>query len=388
MRKTTAWVLGSVALLLLLAGRALAPALLEARLNRVAVRGAAFRPSPRALALHRRLRVADLHADSLAWQRDLLARGSRGQVDVPRLVEGGVALQVFGVFTQTPRHLNVERNDGQSDDVTLLAIAQGWPIATWSSLEQRALYLAARLHETAVRSQGRLVELRTGAELHAYLAGRRVPPDSVAAVLGLEGAHALEGDLGKLDTLAAAGFRVFGLTHFFDNDWCGSAHGIDKGGLTDKGRELVRRLEAGRLLIDLAHASPRAIDDVLAMATRPVLVSHTGVTGTCPGTRNLDDAQLRGVARTGGLIGIGFWPGAVCGDDAPAIARAIRHAVDVVGVEHVGLGSDFDGAVTTPFDAAGLAELTEALLHQGFSDGEVADLMGENTLRLLERTLP
>jgi microsomal dipeptidase-like Zn-dependent dipeptidase len=135
------------------------------------------------------------------------------------------------------------------------------------------------------------------------------------------------------------------------------------------------------MLVDLAHASPRAIEDVLGMATRPVLVSHTGVRGTCDNVRNLSDEQLRGVARTGGVIGIGYWDAAVCGDDARAIARATRHAAGVAGVEHVGLGSGFDGAVTTPFDTPGLAALTDALLAEGFSDEDIAKIMGGNVFR-------
>jgi membrane dipeptidase len=163
---------------------------------------------------------------------------------------------------------------------------------------------------------------------------------------------------------------------------------VAKGGLTEKGRALVRRLEERRILLDLAHASPRTIADALAMATRPVVVSHSGVKGTCDNARNLSDAELRGVAATGGVIGIGFWDTAVCGNDAAAIARAIRHAASVAGIDHVGLGSDWDGAVTVPFDAAGLVALTDALLEAGFTDAEVAKVMGGNAVRLLSAALP
>jgi len=210
----------------------------------------------------------------------------------------------------------------------------------------------------------------------------------VAGLLGLEGAHALEGDVANVDALYDAGFRMLAPTHFFDTEFGGSAHGVRKGGLTEKGRELVRRLEAKRMLLDLAHASHASIDDALAIATRPVVVSHTGVRGTCDNARNLSDAQLRAIAATGGVIGIGFWDTAVCGGDARAIARAIAYAVRVAGAGHVALGSDFDGAVTTPFDASGLALLTDALLREGLSEADVRAVMGENTLALLARTLP
>ena len=95
------------------------------------------------------------------------------------------------------------------------------------------------------------------------------------------------------------------------------------------------------------------------------MISHTGVKGTCNNNRNLSDDELRAVARTGGVIGIGYWETATCGSDAAAIARAIRYAANVVGVEHVGLGSDFDGATIEPFDTTGLVKITEALLAQG-----------------------
>ena len=142
------------------------------------------------------------------------------------------------------------------------------------------------------------------------------------------------------------------------------------------------------MLVDLAHASARTFDDVAAAATRPLVVSHTGVRGTCDNSRNLSDEQLRKVAATGGVVGIGFWEAATCGRDARAVARAVRHAARVVGVEHVALGSDFDGAVEQPFDATGLAGVTDALLEEGFTEDEVRAVMGGNVFRLLAAALP
>jgi microsomal dipeptidase-like Zn-dependent dipeptidase len=344
--------------------------------------------SEAARRLHERLLVADLHADTLLWARDPLQRSPHGHVDLPRLREGNVALQAFTVVTKAPRRLNIESNDDRSDNVTLLAMAQHWPPATWFSLKERALHQARRLDAAAARSGGRLTVVRSRADLAAYLQRRHTETGIVAGVLGLEGAHALEGELANLDVLFAAGFRMVGLVHFFDNELAGSAHGIAKGGLTGPGRDLVRRLEQRRMLLDLAHASPLTIRDALALATRPVVVSHTGVKGTCDNVRNLDDDALRGVARTGGLVGIGFWETAVCGTGGAAVARAIRHAAGVAGVEHVALGSDFDGAVAQPFDTTGLVEITDALLAEGFSEPQIAQVMGGNVLRLLAEALP
>ena len=349
-------------------------------------------PSARAIALHRRLTIVDLHADSLLWARDLGQRSTRGHVDVPRLIEGNVAVEAFTVVTKSPRGLNNQRNDDRSDMITALAVVERWPPRTWTSLRERALYQAHELQETAERSEGRLTLLRTRDDVTRYLERRRTQPAITAGLLGLEGAHALEGDLASVDTLYDAGFRMIAPTHFFDTEWAGSAHGVTKGGLTDRGRELVRRLEQRHILLDLAHASPRTIADAVAMAQRPVVVSHTGVKGTCDNIRNLSDEELRGVARTGGLIGIGFWgpkgTGAVCGDGAADVARAIRYAVRIAGVDHVALGSDWDGTVRAAFDAAGLVQLTDALLEAGFSDEDVAKVMGGNAVRLLSAALP
>jgi len=126
------------------------------------------------------------------------------------------------------------------------------------------------------------------------------------------------------------------------------------------------------------------IQDVVAMSSRPVVVSHTGVKGTCDNTRNLTDDQLRAIAATGGVIGIGYWEAAVCGRDAQAVARAIKHAISIVGADHVGLGSDFDGAVETPFDTSALVRVTDALLKEGLSESDIRKVMGESALRVLK----
>lgn len=347
-----------------------------------------YQASERAADLHKRLLVADLHADSLLWNRDLLERATRGHVDIPRLIEGNVAFQAFTIVTKTPRNMNIDSNAGDTDNVTLLAIAERWPVRAWNSLKERALYQARKLEDTARRSNGKFTLIKTRDDLSNYLDRRSKEPGITAGFLGIEGAHALDGDLGNLDALFDAGIRMMAPTHFFDNDIGGSAHGVEKGGLTDKGREMIKRMEAKRMMVDLAHASAKTIDDVLAIATRPVVVSHTGVKGTCDNNRNLSDEQLKAIAKTGGVIGIGYWDTAVCGSDARAIARAIRYTANLVGVEHVALGSDYDGAIPAPFDTTGLVQITDALIAEGFSEEEMGLIMGRNTLRLLMENLP
>jgi microsomal dipeptidase-like Zn-dependent dipeptidase len=240
----------------------------------------------------------------------------------------------------------------------------------------------------ARRSGGRFTIIRSCTDLEAHLAVRSPSWPVTAGLLAIEGAHALDGDPANVEVVADAGFRMMSPSHFFDNAFGGSAHGIEKGGLTAAGREMIERMEARSMLVDVAHASAATIDDVLALATRPVVASHTGVRGVLDNARNLSDAHVRGIAETGGLIGIGFWPTACGGDDAAAIARSVRYAVDVAGADHVALGSDFDGGVQTPFDASGMAQLTDALLEASLDEDTIAKVMGGNVVRLLSETLP
>jgi membrane dipeptidase len=364
-----------------------AAAVVERRRNRVHERGP-YRVSARAVELHRTLTVVDLHADSLLWGRDLRKRAGYGHVDVPRLIEGGVALVGLAASTKVPRRANLERNDDTTDDVTLIALALRWPRPTWGSLVARAVYLADRLRLMAAGSDGRLTLIESRRDLEDYLARRAIDRTITAAFLSIEGAHALNDDLDNLEPLVRAGYRMLSPTHFFDTPFAGSAHGTVKGGLTDLGRELLSRVEAGGMLLDVSHASSATIDDVLSVAARPVVASHTGVRAAVPGIRNLPDDQVRGIAATGGVVGIGFWPVACGGRDAASIARSIAAAIDLAGVEHVGLGSDFDGAVSTPFDATGMPLLTGALLAEGLSDEDIAAVMGGNAIRVLLSGLP
>jgi membrane dipeptidase len=347
-----------------------------------------YQVSEAARQLHETLAVGDMHADSLLWGRDLNERGAWGHVDVPRLLEGRVALQAFTAVTKTPRQMNIESNTGESDEIIQIALADFWPPTTWTSLTSRAVYQANQLHKYAAASGGKLTLIKSQSDLRQYLERRKADTQLTAGFLGIEGAHALDGDLENLDSLYAAGYRMIGLAHFFDNEFAGSAHGVAKEGLTPLGQELVKKIEAKSMFIDLAHASPKVIEDVLRVATRPVLVSHTGVRGTCDNQRNLSDDQLKRIATAAGLVGIGFWETATCGQDAAAIARAIRHAVNVMGIDHVALGSDFDGAIAAPFDASGMVLITEALMREKFTEAEIRQIMGGNLLRTLQHNLP
>lgn len=360
----------------------LAPGIVENSMNKV-VRTELPPVSDATRRLHASLQIADMHADTLLWSRSLLSRSSRGQVDLPRLLEGNEALQVFSSVTKTPKHQNYDANGADTDNITLLAIAQLQPPRTWNSLLERSLWHAQKLARAAAASDGKLRLIRSAADIDALLADRAHGAKVVGGMLSIEGLQDIEGKLSNLDRLHDAGFRMAGFAHFFDNDVAGSMHGLKKGGLTPLGRQVLRRMEALGMIVDVAHASHAAVADILAMATRPVVSSHGGVQATCNVNRNLTDDEVRGIARTGGVVGIGYWDAAICSTKPADVAKAIAHVRDIVGIDHVGLGSDFDGAVTTGFDSSQLVEVTQALVDAGFSDDDIRKVMGGNVLRVL-----
>lgn len=359
----------------------LAPGMVERGMNRHT--GATWPVSADARALHKQLTVIDLHSDTLMWKRDLLSETAQGHVDLKRLEQGNVALQVFSSVTKTPRGQNYERNSGDTDNITPLVIAQMQPIRTWGSLLERSLFHAEKLHDVEKRAGGRLRIIRTPADLAALLADRAAGKHVTGALLSTEGGQDLEGRLANVKRLHDAGFRMLSLAHFFDTDLAGSMAGEKKGGLTPLGAAVVREAERLGMIVDVAHSSPAAFADVLKVATRPVVVSHGGVKGTCDTPRNLDDNQLKALAANGGVVGIGYWDAAVCQPTPDAVARAILHAVAVAGVDHVGLGSDYDGGTTVGFDTAHLDVVTDALLKAGMAPADIAKVMGGNAARLL-----
>ena len=377
------WLWGILALIIVaaIAFFTLAPTMIERSMNKV--EPVALNISPRARALHATLQIADMHADTLLWKRSLLDRVDRSQVDLPRLIQGNVALQVFSSVTKTPKGQNYDANTGDTDNITQLVIADLQPVRTWTSLLERSLWHATKLDRYAAASNGQFRVIRTPAQLDTLLKDRAAGNKVVGGMLSVEGLQDLEGKLGNLDRLHAAGFRMAGLAHFFDNDVAGSMHGVAKGGLSPLGIQVVQRMEKLGMIVDVAHSSHATTAQVIAMATRPIVASHTGVQATCKVNRNLTDDEIRGIAKTGGVIGIGYWDAAICSTRPEAVAAAIAHVRDVAGIDHVGLGSDFDGAVTTGFDASQIVAVTQALIDRGFSDGDIAKVMGGNVLRVL-----
>ncbi len=329
--------------------------------------------SPEARALHARSPAIDLHADSLMWSRwvgyDLHTRHEPplplaalgGHVDVPRLVEGGVGAQFFGLVS--------------------LPVGQRRGLAAVIHEQIDALDRAISV------APDRLIKARSAAEVEA--AGAR---GAVAALLGIEGAHALEGEIDQLERFARRGVRYLGLCHFSANEACFPAYGRGRReaeGLTPFGREVVRRCEDLGVIVDLAHINRAGFLEACAMARRPLMVSHTGVAGAFAHWRNIDDAQLRAVADKGGCVGVIFCPRFLGGDGLAPVVRHLQHIVDVAGEDAPALGSDWDGFIVPTrdlCDPAHLPLLTDALLQAGWSERAITKLLRDNALRVLRDT--
>jgi membrane dipeptidase len=360
----------------------IAPAYLESTTNQLDGKEL-IAVSPEAEALHKSLLIVDLHSDTLLWKRDLTQPASRGHEDLPRLQAGNVMLQVFASTTKSPKGQNYDSNDGDSDNITLLAIAQLQPRRTWTSLLERSLFHGEKLDRAVASADGQLLKVTDETSFNKLLIAHARAHGPVGALLSIEGLHNLEGKPENLDKLYAAGFRMAGFAHFFDSELAGSLHGVKKGGLTPFGRQVMGRMEEMGMIVDIAHCSHQCVAEVLASARRPVVSSHGGVQAVCKVNRNLSDDEIRGVAKTGGVIGIGYWDAAICDTSPRSIAKAIRHIRDLVGIDHVGLGSDYDGATTVRFDTSQLVQITQALLDEGFSVDEIRAVMGGNALRLI-----
>lgn len=392
-KKTRTWLRRTLlaVLVLLLLGVvgffALGPGIVENSMNRMADTDLA-EPDRETVALHDSLFIADLHSDTLMWNRDLLDRSDRGHMDLPRLQDGNVGLQVFSSVSKTPKNQNYDSNPANTDNITLLAILQLQPPRTWTSLVERSLYHAEKLQDAVADSEGELRFIRSRDDLDRLVADREAGKNVTGALFSLEGLQSLEGDLDNLGRLFGAGARMAGFTHFFDNEVSGSMHGEDKGGLTDLGREAFAEMERRGMVVDIAHASHPAIAEMLELATKPVVASHGGVQATCDVNRNLTDDEIRGVAATGGVVGIGYWDAAVCELTPAAVVDAIEHVIEVGGLETAALGSDYDGATKVAWDTSDIAVVTQELRDRGHSDEDIAAIMGGNTLRVLRAVLP
>lgn len=364
------------------------PILVDKNMNPVSDHPA-FDVSEEALKLHETLFIGDWHADSHLWNRDLSKRYKRGHVDIPRLQEGNVALQMFTTVTKSPRGQNYEKNEtSASDNITSLAVIQRWPIKTWSSLAERAIFQANKVHKLATNDVDNFMLIKSQADLNNFIQKRSSNKSFVGGLIGTEGSHALDGDLENVTRLYDEGFRMMSLHHFFDNRLGGSLHGISGQGLTNFGEQVVLEIEKLDIILDVSHSSENVVKDVLKISNRPIVVSHTGFYGHCPSPRNINDNLMEDIARKGGLIAIGYWDAAVCDNTPKSVAEAIHYGIKLVGAGHVALGSDFDGTINPGFDTAELVAITHELLELGIDDNSIRLVMGENMLNFLQENLP
>lgn len=366
----------------------LAPKIIDKSLNGITPHQP-FVISDEAKALHASITIGDWHSDSLLWDRDLGKRYDYGHVDIPRLQSGNVSLQMFTAVTKSPSGLNYEQNSADSSDsITTLAIVQRWPIATWNSLTARALHQADRLHGFETQNPDDLMIIKSQQDLANFTNKRLSNTTLVGGLLGTEGSHALDGKLENVKSLFDAGFRMMSLQHFFDNKLGASLHGISQTGLTDFGRQVVNKIDSLNIILDVSHSSEAVVADVLALYKKPMVVSHTGFKGYCDTARNIADGLMQQIASNGGLIAVGYWDGAVCGDSPGDVVAAMKYGLELVGEDHMSLGSDYDGSITTGFDTSELVALTDEMLKAGFTDTQISKIMGGNMLKFLTENLP
>jgi len=369
-------------------GTIISPKIVDKKFNQI-IQKSPYSVSKKAQQLNDTLNfIADLHCDALLWKRNLLKKHDYGAVDIPRMIASNTALQAFTIVTKAPKNMNFDQNTDKTDAITLPFIVEGRPFKSWFNLTQRALVQCAALNHFAKQSQGTFYVIKSKSDLKSYLKKRQKNKKIAAGYLGIEGMHALSGQLKNVDVLYDAGVRMMSPVHFFDNKLGGSAHGVSHGGLTDFGKQVIKKMQAKNMILDVAHSSEKLLDDILAVSTKPIISSHTGVKGTCNNVRNLSDKHLLGIAKTGGIVGIAFFDKAVCKADAAHIAKAIQYTVNLIGIDHVALGSDFDGAITAPFDVTGIPLITDELLKLGFTPQEISKVMGGNVKRFLLENLP
>lgn len=330
--------------------------------------------SAKANALHHQSFVMDLHTDTLLIIEHLgYDFGKKhwaplgfmpwmGHVDLPRAREGGLNAMFLGIVA------NPFWGDGRAQVRETLRVA----------------------HENVLQRYPDEVELARTADDFERISKE----GKVAVQFLLEGAHGLgdpEGVEDFLDELYEKGLRAMGLAHFTDNVYAASSASSnpEHPGLSEAGRRVIRHLNDLGIALDLAHAHPQSFHEAIAVSRAPVIVSHTGIKAKKNVFRNIDDAQIKAVARTGGVIGIMYAPTWLSSNLYPPIETIVDHMLHVkklVGARHLALGSDYDGFIWLPkgmWDVTDQPKLTAAMLAAGFTEAEVRGILGENILRVL-----
>jgi membrane dipeptidase len=363
--------------------------------------------SDQARKLHFSSIVVDTHDDTtqrlFSKDFDLGVRNATGHIDVPRMREGGLGAMFFSIWI-----------DGRT---------MGPPAI------QKALDQIDAVQQNVRKNSKDLVFARTAEDV-------RRAHKKIAVLMGIEGGHMLGNDIRMVRIYSELGVRYMTLSHFYNDEWADSS--TDKpahNGLTDYGKDIVREMNRQGMMVDISHVSDKTFYDALAISTAPLIASHSSCRALCDHVRNMTDDMIKALAAKGGVIQINYeksfidqaykdasdkWSGGVvemmdklkkqCGDDDACIGEKlaeqekqataegklphvswerivdhIDHAVKLVGVDHVGLGSDFDGASMPEGmdDVTHLPQITDALLKKGYSEADVRKILGENTLRVL-----
>jgi membrane dipeptidase len=370
------------------------------------------------MEVHKSAFVVDFHSDSIDRLfedgSDFGVLSSSGHMDIPRLLEAGVDLQFFAIYV-SPDMVSEDENDPDSSAI-------------------RAHVMIDRLEEILEKYPDRVGLAKTAAEAREIASSGRV-----AVAIGLEGGHIIENSIEKLRVFHARGARYMGLTWNNTNDWADAAkveteEGTRHGGLTDFGVEVVKEMNRLGMIVDVSHVSESTFWDVIEVADKPVIASHSCVYSIDPHYRNLKDEQIEAIAENGGLIGINFYPAyldstfnrleneaydvhdaeldslkelyrdqpveyyarrnkiigeAMGGYTIPytLIVDHIDYIVNLVGADHVGLGSDFDGVPVLPAgmeDVTKLPEITMLLIERGYDEVQIRKILGGNFMRVFE----
>lgn len=329
---------------------------------------------PEVREFHNACMVADLHADTWLWNyilgynprkfhRSYIPRNPFfNHIDIPRAVEGGLKITGQGVVAHPFRK---ER------------------------CFMRGHQMITRIRKGILRNSSKLQLALT-----ADSAREIVALEKIAVFIGVEGCHILSGKIEAIEHFYLKGARYFTLGHFSENEAVYSSNDVPNADkpLKPWGKEVVREIERLGMMIDLAHVAPGCFWDAMRMVTRPVIVSHIGMRALHNHWRNLTDDQVRAVGENGGVIGIIFQPGFLCGKfwycPMDTVIAHIEHCMNIAGEDHVALGSDWDGMITTPEgleDVTGLPRLTQRLLDRGHSKETLKKILGENFLRVFKQ---
>ena len=327
--------------------------------------------------IHRSAYVADGHADTLMWNRDLNARSEKGHVDFPRLAEGGAKMQCFTLVT---RGLPV------IDGFPIFTWWLGWPKEARRTVWTRALWQIDQLERFCAASGGKAAIAKRKGDLE-----RNEAAGVLSAVLGVEGAFAVNGDPGNVQRLWDRGVRFMSLTHLGDSEIGGTSFPLFKNrGLSTLGKEILAEMARVGMAVDLAHASKRVLEDIFAGPSLPTFCSHTGLSSATESWRNLDDDTLREVQRRDGVVGVIFAGNFLGGKRITHLLNHIERGLAVVGDRHIVLGSDYDGFIKIPRemrDVRDVKQITRGLVERGVARGAIESVLGNGYRRFFTNVM-